>query len=299
MNNSELFDRYKERLSENLQLLNDKPEETVYSTLHALWIAASGKPMSVEEAIKIPLPNLSDRQVTLLKDFINQRLSNVPLAHIIGRQSFMGLELITDRRALIPRKETEILGKKALELSLKISEANEKIKVIDVCCGAGNLGLALAHYNECADVYSADLSEEAVQLTKENIQLLNLNDRVHTFQSDLFTAFENIDFLRKTDLIVCNPPYISSAKVAKMNSEISDNEPVLAFDGGMLGTRVILKLISEAPRFLKKSGWLIFEIGLGQGPFIMQLCERSENYDLVDSVADSSNNIRAILARRK
>lgn len=299
MNKTELYSNLIDVLSGKLILLEDKPEETIASTLNALWLAASGNPQSVEEANKLSLPELKEKEIVLLNEYIEQRLKNKPLAHITGRQSFMGIELLTDKRALIPRKETEILGIKALELSKTILNGKNPVRVIDVCCGAGNLGLAIAYFNPGVDVTCVDLSREAIDLARENISFLNLNDRVHALQSDLFSAFETDEYYEKTDLIICNPPYISSAKVPNMVAEISDNEPNMAFNGGMLGTKIILKLISEAPKFLNQSGWLIFEIGVGQGPFIMQLCERSELYDKVESVSDHSDNIRVILARKK
>ena len=298
MNKEELYKSLKTILEGKLSLLSDKPEETVDSTLRALWLASAGFPKSVEEADKLQLPELTKEQVVILNNTIEQRLNGTPLAHITGRQSFMGIELLTDRRALIPRKETEILGIKALELSMTIAEQKKGVKVIDVCCGAGNLGLAIAHFNINAIVSASDLSQEAVDLTNDNISFLKLGERIQALQGDLFSAFETDDYFGKTDLIICNPPYISSAKVPKMLSEISENEPVLAFDGGMLGTKIILRLLGEAPKFLTSGGWLVFEIGLGQGPFIMQLCERSEFYDKVESVQDDSGNIRVILAQK-
>lgn len=299
MNKEELYNNLKTSLEGKLTLLGDKPEETIDSSLKALWHAASGVPKSVDEAVKSELPELTGQQAIALHGLVQQRLDNTPLAHITGRQSFMGIELLSDRRALIPRKETEILGRKALELSMGIAREKQKVNIIDVCCGAGNLGLALAYFNTSAVVSAADLSQEAVDLTRDNILFLNLGERVHATQGDLFSAFEKDEYYGKTDLIVCNPPYISTAKVQKMTAEISNNEPVMAFDGGMLGTKIILKLIGEAPKFLTRKGWVIFEIGVGQGPFIMQLCERSEHYDQVESVSDDLGNIRVILVRKK
>jgi release factor glutamine methyltransferase len=298
MNKEELYQILKIELSGKLTLLTDKPEETIDSTLRALWHAAYGVAKSVEEAVGLQLPELSQEQVLVLRSLIAQRLNGTPLAHITGRQRFMGIELLTDKRALIPRKETEILGRKALALSIDIAKRKNEVKVIDVCCGAGNLGLAIAYYNVRATVSAADLSQEAVELARDNILFTNLGDRIQARQGDLFSAFETDEYYARTDLILCNPPYISSAKVPKMISEISENEPAMAFDGGMLGTKVILRLISEAPKFLVPGGWLIFEIGVGQGPFIMQLCERSEAYSNVESVSDDSGTIRVILAQK-
>lgn len=297
MNTKELFDRIKKEIEGPLHFLEDKPEETLDSTLRACWLAASGYPRSAEEAIKHPLPELTEKQINILHHLVEQRLDNIPLAHLIGRQSFMGIELLCDKRALIPRKETEILGKKALEISNNLAQEKQTVRVMDICCGAGNLGLALAYYNPKAMVFATDLSKEAVALTKDNISFLNLNRRIEAEAGDLFSAFEKEAHYENTDLIVCNPPYISSAKVTKMNTEISDHEPALAFDGGMFGTKIIQKLIMEAPKFLTHAGWLLFEVGMGQGEFIMRLYEDTSKYSHIESVRDESGNIRVIVAR--
>jgi release factor glutamine methyltransferase len=297
MNTQELFNQIKKEIEEPLHFLEDKPEETLDSTLMACWLAASGFPRSAEEAIKHPLPELTGKQINILHQLIEQRLDNVPLAHLTGRQSFMGIELLSDKRALIPRKETEILGKKALEISNHLAQEKQPIRFMDICCGAGNLGLVIAYYNPKAMVFATDLSEEAVALTRDNISFLNLDHRVKAEPGDLFSAFENDAYYENIDLVVCNPPYISSAKVTKMNAEISNHEPALAFDGGMFGTKIIQKLIIEAPKFLTHAGWLLFEVGLGQGEFMMRLCEDTNRYSQIESVRDEQNNIRVIAAR--
>ena len=295
----EIFNGLKKSLENKFSFLEDKPEETLDSTLRALWFVASGNPLSVLAAVELPLPELSKDQIEQLQILIQERQNNTPLAHITGRQRFMGVDFICDKRALIPRKETEILGRKALEISQQISKNVQRINVIDVCCGAGNLGLSLAVYNIKARVFATDISDEAVELTMENISILNLNDRVKAEQGDLFSSANTVEFLENTDLIVCNPPYISSSKVKTMNPEIIEKEPVLALDGGMFGTKIIQKLIVEAPKFLKKNGWLIFEVGVGQGEFIMQLCNRSDLYNHVETEFDDNGIIRVISARKK
>jgi release factor glutamine methyltransferase len=294
MNKLELFQSISNNLTNTLHLLEDKPEETIESSLKALWFAAAGYPVSAEGSLKLPIPDLTENQIEKLHQLIELRLKGVPLAHITNRQNFMGIELISDKRALIPRKETELLGKKALELSEEIVRSKGKSNLIDVCCGSGNLGIAIAYYNTNCVVCSTDLSEEAVQLAQDNVNLLKLNHRVQVKQSDLLSAFETNEYYEKIDLIVCNPPYISSSKVQKMDSEISSNEPVLAFDGGMLGIKIIQKLISEAPKFLTNQGWLIFEVGAGQGNFIAQVCERSTLYQKINLIPDNSGIIRVI-----
>lgn len=298
MNKTELYNKIRDDLQDKLHFLKDKPEETLDSTLKALWFAAAGFSVSAEKANNLSIFTLTEKQVKKLYHLIDLRLNNTPLAHITERQNFMGIEFISDKRALIPRKETEILGKKALELSNRITKLKDTINIIDVCCGSGNLGISISLFNPKCIVYATDISQEAIELTKDNINLLNLDHRVHVKTGDLLSAFETDEFYEKIDLIVCNPPYILSSQVKKMEIEIADNEPMLAFDGGMLGLQIIQKLIREAPKFLTPAGWLIFEVGLGQGNLIARLCENIESYQLIESVTDDSGNIRVILTQK-
>jgi release factor glutamine methyltransferase len=298
MDKQVLFEIKISELEEKLHLLGDKPEESVRSTLSALWFKAAGIQLSAQRSLTLPLPDLNDDQLNELSKLIQIRLDHTPLAYITGRQQFMNLEFITDRRALIPRKETELLGKKALQLSLELSDPEHIINIMDVCCGSGNLGISVAYNNPNCLVYASDITPDAVELTKDNINFLNLNHRVSTCQSDMMAAFEKDEFLGKFELIICNPPYISSSKVQKMDLEISANEPVFAFDGGMLGIKIIQKLVHDAPKFLKSKGWLVFEVGLGQGQLIYQLCERTGIFCQIDTIQDDSDNIRVISAKK-
>jgi release factor glutamine methyltransferase len=298
MDKKENFDRIKVFLENKLRLQNDKPEENIESTVKALWFKAAGIPVSAEKSLTLTLPELSESQLTCLNELIKLRIENIPLAYITGRQNFMGIELMSDKRALIPRKETELLGKKTFNLIKQMYGSNKKMNVMDVCCGSGNLGISIAYFNSNCVVYASDLSQDAVELTRENIALLNLNARVFAEQGDMMSAFEKDVYYKTFDLIVCNPPYISSSKVTKMDIEISMNEPRIAFDGGMLGTKIIQKLIHDAPKYMAEQGWLVFEVGSGQGQFIAQLCERSGAFSKIETTLDDSDTIRVISARK-
>lgn len=279
----DLFLKLKQELKNTLLFLDDKPEETIDSTIKALWHKAHGISVSPEKAIQLQLSELTDNQKIVLHQLIQKRKKGIPLAHLTGRQSFMGIELKSDSRALIPRKETEILGRKALEICQELSKNKSTINIFDVCCGSGNLGLALASLHQNVKVYLSDLSHESIELARENINFLKLDSKVIAEQSDLFKSFESEKYLGHIDLIVCNPPYISTSKVPKMDPEIASNEPAMAFDGGMIGIKIIQRLIQESPKFLSEKGWLVFEVGLGQGPFIIQQCEKSGTWEFVTS----------------
>lgn len=291
-----LYETLLGELTENLCILPDKPEETPENTLKALWAFAKGTPLSAERAKDYEPDKLTDDEQEKLRTCVQQRLEGVPLAHISGRQSFMGLELIAGPDALIPRKETELLAGTAIEV-LRAYAKGDLVEVIDVCTGAGNVAMAIAMEVEQARLYAADLSEEAVALARQNGELLGLSDRVQLLSGDLLDPFKALDLTGKVDMITCNPPYISSAKVSTMADEIAGHEPQMAFDGGVFGVNLMRRLISQAPAFIRDGGHLVFEVGLGQGPALQKQMRAMADYSTVETVKDSEGNARVITAR--
>ena len=289
------FQRQCAALAERLQTLPDKPQETAAATLRALWQLAAGRAMSIEAAELGALPALDRAAQARLSDLISMRVSGVPLAHLTERQRFMGMELLAGKGALIPRRETELLGYAALSVLRRLARESQGVLVIDVCTGSGNLALALAHHEPKAQVFAADLSEDAVELARRNAAHARLGERVEVRLGDLLAPFDQAQFHGAVDLLVCNPPYISSQKVAVMASEISDFEPRLAFDGGPLGVRILQRLIRESPRYLKPGGVLAFEVGHGQGPAVLKRLQAQGNFGQPQTVTDARGEIRAIL----
>ncbi|MGQ0652029.1 MAG: N5-glutamine methyltransferase family protein [Betaproteobacteria bacterium] len=279
----------------------DKPEETAERTLCALWSTASGRPVSAERASEETLPALDAAAQARLRELIELRRSGVPLAHLTQRQFFLGLELIAGGEALIPRKETEILGRAALAKLQALSSAGgqggAELTVIDVCTGSGNLALACAWYRPNARVFGSDITPEAVDLAQRNADRLRLASRVEFRRGDLLEPFDNDAFLGRVDLLSCNPPYISSAKLGTLDPEIGRYEPRAAFDGGAFGVSILMKLLKQAPRFLRRGGWLAFEVGLGQGPGLLRQLERNAAFAAVEAHRDAAGEVRAILAR--
>ena len=293
----ELFGQWHLRLEDGLKALPDKPEETPASAMRALWLRSAGVLVSPQAACEQTLVALNSVQQAGLGERIAKRLAGTPLAHLTERQRFMGAELIAGPEALIPRRETELLGEAAAELlQTALSHGGEGI-ALDVCTGSGNLALGIALRVRGAKVLAADLSDAAVKLARRNAALLGLESRVEVRQGDLLAPFDEPDFLGRVDVLVCNPPYISSGKLAAMPTEISGFEPQLAFDGGPFGIRILQRLIREAPRFVRAGGWLAFEVGLGQGPAVLKRLVPSAGFDQVRPLADTSGQVRAILAR--
>jgi release factor glutamine methyltransferase len=284
-------------LAQRLTLLPDKPQETAETTLKVLWFLAANEPMSVELAEeRAGLPLLDEPAQRRLDALIARRLAGVPLAHLSGRQRFMGLEMLAGPDALIPRRETELLAGAALELLKSIAGAAGAARVIDVCTGSGNLALSLAAGEPRAKVLASDLSAEAVALARRNAEHLGLAKQIEWRVGDLLEPFDEPALHGAIDLLVCNPPYISSQRVDTLPNEIIGFEPRLAFDGGALGVRILQRLVREAPRYLRKGGWLAFEVGLGQGPAVLKRLQLSGHFSQQRSVADSHGDIRAVLA---
>lgn len=288
-----LFERHLARLVAEAAILPDHPEETPDSTLRALWALAAGTPLSVGAAAALPLALLTEAGERLLGSLVERRIAGSPLGHLTGRQSFMGVELLAGPEALVPRAETEILGRTALDLV----RATKASLVVDLCTGAGNLAAAVAVGVPGLTVHAADLSVAAVGLARANTLFTGVADRVHVHQGDLFDALP-AELRGSVDVLICNPPYISSAKVGEMAAEIAEHEPRMAFDGGSLGLSIVSRLVQEAPDWLRPGGWLCFEIGLGQGSYWQKRIPRFPGWEVVEPVADDEGNIRVLTVRR-
>ena len=293
----------------------DKPNEAARATLRALWHVASGSALSVVYAQQRALPALDSPGLTRLDALIARRLSGVPLAHLSQRQHFMDLEMLAGPEALIPRLETEQLGRAALALlqgmqGMQGMQGTPKPSVLDLCCGSGNLALALAHHAPQATVWASDVCAAAIDLAKRNAAHLGLSGRVEFRVGDLFQPFDQPCFIGQIDLLVCNPPYISSAKIAALPTEIQAHEPRAALDGGPLGINLLRRFLREAPQFLRPGGWLALEVGHGQGHSVMQ-CLRAMNqghtsnssaqstrvFEAPIGAENASGDIRVVMAR--
>ncbi len=286
------------RLEQSIRFLPDKPEETATSTLHALWLAAAGQPASAERAIQMDLPMLTDQQYAELELLVQRRIEGIPLAHLTGRQQFMSAELLAGPEALIPRKETEILARCVIDLLERSEEQVDAPTVIDTCTGAGNLPISFALHSQKACIFAADLCPNAVGLARRNVKHMNLACRVDIQSGDLLAPFDNEKFHGKVDILSCNPPYISTGKVQTMELEIAAYEPKLAFDGGLFGISILQRLIQEAPRFLKSGGWLVFEVGVGQGRVMAKRLSGYNDFNHVETHEDKNGDIRVIAAQR-
>ena len=134
-------------------------------------------------------------------------------------------------------------------------------------------------------------------LARLNATHLGLQQRVEFRAGDLLAPLDTAEFHGTVDVLTCNPPYISSAKVEQMHGEISKYEPRLAFDGGAFGVNILMRLLQDAPRFIKPGGWLAFEVGLGQGPAMAKRLEKAGHFSDLRMEKDANGAPRALAAR--
>lgn len=209
---------------------------------------------------------------------------------------FMGISLELAPDVLVPRQETELLGQSAT--AILGDRVGAGPVVIDMCCGSGNLALAIAAEIPAAHVWAADLTDSTVELARRNAERLALQHRVTIRQGDLFSALAGDGLEGAVDLIVCNPPYISTSRLEGESAHLLEAEPREAFDGGPYGISIHQRVIRDAVAFLKPGGWLLFEFGEGQDRQAAALIARTKAYEPVTFAANEAGTPRVALVRK-
>jgi release factor glutamine methyltransferase len=199
---------------------------------------------------------LTDAQLEATRPLVRRRAQREPLAYVLGTAAFGDLTLKVDKRALIPRPETEQL----VEL-VKAAPAAPPATVLDLGTGSGALAFALARLYPGARVVATDASEDALALARENAALTGLAARVEFRASDWFGALTADE---RFDVIVANPPYLSADDLATAVPEVRDHEPRRALVADENGCADLLKIIAAAPRHLAPGGYLFLETGIDQ-----------------------------------
>jgi release factor glutamine methyltransferase len=260
-------------LIELLQLLDDQ---------------TAGQLRALEEKFIADLP-------VSLPEIIARRAAGEPLAYILGRAPFMGLMFQCRPGALIPRAETELLVRAVLA---RMPDA-ETPTVIDMCTGSGNIAVALAMHHAGCRVHGTDISETAVSLAREHAAQFQLADRVTFSCGDMFAPLAAAGLQGKADIVVCNPPYIPTKSLEKMDPTIREHEPEEALNAGPYGIDFFRRLIQEAPAFLRPGKLLAFEIGAGQERFVARLLQKSPDFSEPETYHDPDGIPRGFLVQRK
>ena len=200
-----------------------------------------------------------------LGGFLKRVIDGEPIQYVVGNADFLGRIFQCDKRALIPRPETEEL----LEAVLVVADRALPLQIIDVGTGTGCIAISLALERPASHVIATDLSAEALALARENAAAHGLSDRVAFRQADLLEGFEQ----ESADIVVSNPPYIADGEAASLAPEIREHEPHTALFAGADGLAVIRRLVDQSRVVLRLGGWLFMEIGENQGVAVPKILE--------------------------
>ena len=227
---------------------------------------------------------LNEAELVPLRELVKRRAEGEPLQHLLGTVEFCGHTFLIDKRAMVPRPETEEL----VEL-LQSKIENRKSRIVDVGTGSGVIALSLAKEFPEAEVYAVDISEDALALARENAARLGF-ERVHFQKSDLLESLSE-----RFDLIVANLPYISMQDRHQLAREVL-HDPDVALFGGPSGDELVRKLIEQAPSHLESGGLLALEIGIGQSEGLCDFLRQKNCHDIALK-KDYSGITRFLLAK--
>ncbi len=208
---------------------------------------------------------LTSQERLRYREVIKRRRSGVPLQHLTGEVSFLGLRFRVTWEALIPRPETEELVEKALEALPR----DQEVRCLDLGTGSGVIAICLAKFHPLARVTAVDISDEALALAKENAERHAVSDRITFLKSDWFSQVRE-----RFDLIVSNPPYVDEKGLMALPVEVRGHEPRIALDGGTGGTQRIGELATGLRDHLMPGASVLLEIGEGQGQRVAEQMTR-------------------------
>ena len=230
---------------------------------------------------------LPESELAPLRELVKRRGSGEPLQHLLGTVDFCGRSFRCDKRALVPRPETEQL------VELLISHLKSEIvspRVIDVGTGSGVIALSLAAEFLEAEIVGIDISDDALMLARENAERLGMAHRVRFLRSNLLESMQP-----SFDLIVANLPYVSTEDRQNLSREVL-HDPEVALFAGARGDELMRQLIAQAPSWLRPGGMLAMEIGIGQSETLVAALA-AKNYRDIWTEKDYSGVIRFLFAR--
>ena len=222
---------------------------------------------------------LDSNKLKIVEEKARQRAkTREPIQHIIGFADFMGEKFIVNPSVLIPRDETEILVRKAIEIINK----NDLKAALDVGTGSGCIACMIAKYTDCR-VIGLDISTDALNTALDNASRLNLFNKAIFRKSDIFS---NVKPDESFDIIVSNPPYIPPSEKENIQKEVTFDPESALYTTDEKGLEFYEKITSGAPKILNKGGYLLFELGIGQSQEVKALMEKDfENIEIIKDLA--------------
>ena len=241
--------------------------------------------------------NISEEKENSIKEYVNKVIEGTPIEYITNNKEFMNCNIYVNENVLIPRQDTEILVESILDVLKNNFLDKESIKILDMCTGSCCISIGLLKYlkqnnKELFDkihITAADISKDALEVSKVNVENNNLIDKITLVNSDLF---ENIK--DKFDIIVSNPPYIRKDDIAFLDRNVK-KEPILALDGGIDGLDFYNKISNNGREFLNDNGYILYEIGYDQANEVKNILQNNQYKD-IKVIKDLSQNDRVVIA---
>ena len=242
------------------------------------FLAEKNSPVSEEICLKV------DTALTRLR-------KGEPLPYVLGEWTFYGLPMYVSPDVLIPRDDTCALAEMAIHKGLFL---DKDPRILDLCCGSGCIGLALASRLKDARVTLGDLSQEALAVARKNIQRNHMGGRVSCVKLNAMEAPP--PFLGKFDMIVSNPPYVTAAEMEELPPSVKNYEPHMALYGGRDGLDFYRAITEGYSSVLKPGGFLCYEFGMGQGDAVCAILEQN-GFTVLERTRDYNDRERAVLAQ--
>lgn len=233
----------------------------------------------------------SEEMGQAMDEMVTRIVQGEPLAYVLGEWDFYGMTLQVNSNVLIPRDDTCAVTALAIQQGLFL---DKDPRILDLCTGSGCIGLAVANRVKDARVTLGDISREAIAVARTNIKNQKLTGRVSCVHVNALE--EAPAFLGKFDMIVSNPPYITTAEMEQLDSSVKDFEPHLALHGGDDGLDFYRAIATNYRAALKPGGYLCFEFGMGQGDAVSAILE-DNGYKILDRTKDYNGVERAVLAQ--
>jgi release factor glutamine methyltransferase len=233
--------------------------------------------------------SIDARRRNRLFELTERRATGEPVAYIIGRKSFCGLEIAVDRRALVPRPETE-----ELVLSCINDWDGGSPIIADIGTGSGAIACALAHLIPRAEIMASDVSQEALDLAAHNVHELGFAEQVTLVHSDLFAQYPDD---ARFDVVIANLPYVAEDSLDELHANVSDHEPAEALMGGVDGLDLYRRLLDQVPERIRQGGALYLECAPGNASVLHSLVTSTFPTAQTEARKDAAGLERIVIAR--
>ncbi|MBN8512238.1 MAG: peptide chain release factor N(5)-glutamine methyltransferase [Rickettsiales bacterium] len=279
------------QIKEILKVALKKLPDSSTPNLDARILLAYCAGISQEQLLLQYNDHIDKKTISCFFELIERRSKHEPIAYLVGKQEFYGLEFEVNNNVLIPRPDTELLVETVISDCHSLS-ANNYIDILDLGTGSGAIAIALAKNLPKARITATDISLNALEIAKKNSNKHNVESQIQFLQGNWFLAIKGAD--KKFDYIVSNPPYIAENEKNFMTSSTL-YEPKISLFAEDKGLNAYIKIIEMASNYLKQGAKLVLEIGFLQNAQVVTLLTQA-GYNSIKMVKDLSGHNRTVIA---